>query len=97
MIRTAPNHAVSLKQQRTSIDNGVADVTCAPITRTVRGTRSEVEVDLEEGLLEASVITFDNIVTLPKYILASGPVGQLGFAKRAQVDRALRYALDIQY
>jgi mRNA-degrading endonuclease toxin of MazEF toxin-antitoxin module len=47
--------------------------------------------------MEASVITFDNIVTLPKDILASGLVGHLGLAKRAEVDRALRYALDIQY
>jgi len=72
-------------------------VTCAPITRTVRGIRSEVEVGPDEGLLEVSVITFDNIVTLPKDILASDRIGQLSVAKRAQLDRALRYSLDIQY
>lgn len=72
-------------------------VTCAPITRTVRGIRSEVEVGPEEGLPEVSVITCDNIVTLPIDVLASTRVGHLGLGKRAELDRALRYALDIQY
>ena len=72
-------------------------VTCAPITRTVRGIRSEVEVGAEEGLPEVSVITCDNIVTLPVGLLASSPVGHLSLGKRAELDHALRYALDIQY
>lgn len=72
-------------------------VTCAPITRTVRGIRSEVEVGPDEGLPEESVITCDNIVTLPFSMLAASPVGNLSLAKRAALDRALRYALDIQY
>lgn len=72
-------------------------VTCAPITRTVRGIRSEVEVGPEEGLPEVSVITCDNIVTLPRGMLASNRVGHLNLGKRAELDHALRYALDIQY
>lgn len=72
-------------------------ITCAPITRTVRGIRSEVAVGPEEGLPEVSVITCDNIVTLPVAMLASSPVGHLGLGKRAALDYALRYALDIQY
>ena len=75
----------------------LAAITCAPITRTVRGIRSEVEVGPEEGLPEVSVITCDNIVTLPKAMLASNPVGHLSLGKRAALDHALRYALDIQY
>jgi mRNA-degrading endonuclease toxin of MazEF toxin-antitoxin module len=43
------------------------------------------------------VITCDNIVTLPIDVLASTRVGHLGLGKRAELDRALRYALDIQY
>lgn len=35
-------------------------VTCAPVTRTMRGIRSEVEVRVEEGFPESSVITCDN-------------------------------------
>lgn len=72
-------------------------VTCAPITRTIRGIRSEVEVGPEEGLPEVSAITCDNIVTLPIGVLASSRVGHLGIGKRAELDHALRYALDIQY
>ena len=40
-------------------------VTCAPITRTIRGIRSEVEVGSAEGLPEPSVITCDNLITIP--------------------------------
>jgi mRNA interferase MazF len=72
-------------------------VTCAPIARTIRGIRSEVAVGLDEGLPEASVISCDNLITIPKAILDAAPVGRLGPAKRAALDRALRYALDIQY
>ena len=72
-------------------------VTCAPITRTVRGIRSEVEVGPEEGLPEVSVITCNNIVTLPISMLAGSRVGHLSLAKRAALDHALRYALDVQY
>jgi len=72
-------------------------LTCAPITRTIRGIRSEVRVGMEEGLPEDSVITCDNIVTIPKAIFDSAAVGSVGLPKRAALDRALRYALDIQY
>ena len=72
-------------------------VTCAPITRTIRGIRSEITVGADEGLPDAIVITCDNIVTLPKTMLAEEPVGRLHLEKRAALDGALRYALDIQY
>ena len=69
----------------------------APITRTTRGIRSEVRVGVDEGLPEDSVITCDNVITIPKATLDAPPVGHIGVAKRAELDRALRYALDIQY
>ena len=72
-------------------------VTCAPITRTIRGIRSEVEIGSDEGLPEVCVISCDNIVTVPITALDSEPVGQIGGPKRAELDRALRYALDIVY
>lgn len=72
-------------------------VTCAPITRTIRGIRSEITVGADEGLPDASAITCDNIVTLPKAMLAEDAVGHLGLEKRAALDQALRYALDIQH
>lgn len=75
----------------------LASVTCAPITRTIRGIRSEVGVGSEEGLPESSVINCDNVVTVPKAVLAERPLGRLDVEKRVALDRALRYALDIQY
>lgn len=72
-------------------------VICVPITRTIRGIRSEVEVGSEEGLPEVSVITCDNIVTVPIALLSSSRVGHLNSGKRAELDHAIRYALDIQY
>jgi mRNA interferase MazF len=72
-------------------------LTCAPITRTIRGIRSEVEVGPEEGLPVPSVVSCDNLVTVPKAELEADLAGRLGLEKRVQLDRALRYALDIQY
>ena len=72
-------------------------VTCAPITRTIRGIRSEVEIGTDEGLPTPCVITCDNIITIPIAQLDPEPVGQLDAPKRAQLDQALRYALDILY
>jgi mRNA interferase MazF len=72
-------------------------LTCAPITRTIRGIRSEVGVGAHEGLPEDSVITCDTIVSIPTARLDAAPVGRVGAPKRAALDRALRFALDIRY
>ena len=72
-------------------------VTCAPITRTMRGIPSEVEVGEEYGLPEIAVINCDNVVTVAKTDLDPEPVGHLDSATRARLDRALRYSLDIIY
>lgn len=72
-------------------------VTCAPITRTRRGIRSEVHVGPDQGLPEVSVISCDNLVTIPQPSLDPRPVGHLDEIKRAELDRAQRYALDIRY
>lgn len=72
-------------------------VTCAPITRTMRGIRSEVRVGPDHGLPETSVISCDNVLTVPQGLLDPEAVGHLDEVKRAELDRALRYALDIVY
>lgn len=72
-------------------------LTCAPITRTIRGIRSEIEVGADEGLPERSVITCDNLITVPTVVLDTAPVGRLDLDGRVRLDRALRFALDIQY
>jgi len=72
-------------------------LTCAPITRTVRGIRSEVDVGPDHGLSSASVIDCDSLITVPVEVLDRRPVGRLDASSRAELDAALRYALDIQY
>lgn len=75
----------------------LTSVTCALITRTVRGIRSEVEVGPEGRLSEPCAVNCDNLITVPISRLDPHPAGRLGEFKRAQLDRALRYALDIVY
>jgi mRNA interferase MazF len=75
----------------------LTSVTCAPITRTVRGIRSEVPVGPEHGLPEECVISCDNLITIPVQVLDDEPVGHLDESARALLDYALRYALDIVY
>ena len=72
-------------------------MTCAPITRTIRGIDSEVEIGPDQGLDERCVINCDNVVTISKLSLDASPVGRLDEPKRAELDKALRYALDILY
>ncbi len=72
-------------------------VTCAPITRTTRRVRSEVPVGPDQGLPEPSVISCDNVITVPLADLDPEPLGHLDEVTRAELDRAIRYALDIVY
>ena len=51
-------------------------VVCVPITRTIRGIRSEVEVGEPEGLPSASVIGCDTVLTIPKSALDAQPARQ---------------------
>jgi mRNA interferase MazF len=58
---------------------------------------SEVEIGPDDGLPETCVINCDNVLTVPLEDLNELPVGSLDEIKRSQLDRALRYALDIVY
>ena len=72
-------------------------ITCAPITRTIRRIRSEVEIGPAQGLPEPSVISCDDVITIPATHFDEERVGQLDLETRIRLDQALRYALDIQY
>ena len=63
----------------------------------MRRIGSKVAIGPHQGLPEAYVILCDNIITVPTVSLDSEPVGQLDEFSRAQLDSALRYALDIIY
>jgi len=75
----------------------VIAVVVAPISRTIRDIASEVRLGLEEGLPQESAASCDNLLTLPKDRFDPSPAGQLGADKIVELDRALRFALDINY
>ena len=71
-------------------------VTVAPITSTAKGLRSEVAVGPANGLEHDSVISLDNVVTIPVSLLGR-TVGFLTTDQEALLARAvvLAYDLDI--
>ena len=75
----------------------LTSVACAPITRTIRGIHSEIELGPEHGLPEPCVISCDNVITIPIDAFDDEPVVNLDEITRARLDQALRYALDIVY
>ena len=81
---------------RTAVIPMLHTVACAAITRTVRGIPAEVEVGRAEGLPHPGVINCDSIMAVPKAALDPDPLGKLDAVKRAELDRALRFALEIR-
>ena len=69
-------------------------VVVAEVTTTIRGIPTEVKVGPREGLPRVSVVTLENLATIPKDWLRER-AGALGGAKAAQVDEALRFALEL--
>jgi mRNA interferase MazF len=70
-------------------------VTVAPITTTIRGLSTEVPVGRRNGLDQASVISCDNIVTVPAAAL--GPqIGYLLPAQEAALTKAVQAAFDLE-
>lgn len=69
-------------------------VTVAPITTTVRGLSTEVQVGPENGLDGACVVNCDNIVTVPKDALGR-QLGVLLDAQEPALAEAVRSAFDL--
>ncbi len=72
-------------------------VTVAPITTRVRGIASEVVLGRREGLPPRSVASCDNLQTIRKELLDPQPLGRLGPSKLRELDRAIRFALEIRW
>jgi mRNA interferase MazF len=69
-------------------------VTVAPITSTVRGLSTEVLVGPANGLRRESVVSCDNIVTVP--LSSLGPqVGFLLDEQETALTQAIRAAFDL--
>ena len=76
------------------IDSRFATVVCAPVYTEGEGLSTQVHVGTNDGLKHASWITCDNLVSLPKSRLTDY-VGALSRASIAEMNRALRAALDL--
>jgi mRNA interferase MazF len=69
-------------------------VTIAPITTTVRGLSTEVQVGTGNGLGEQSVVACDHITTIPAASLGR-QIGRLLDAQEADLTSAIRAAFDL--
>jgi len=72
----------------------LARVSVAPITTTIRGLSSEVPVGSANGLDNDSVVSCDNILTVPVSRLGRH-VGYLLPAQEAQLSESIRAAFDL--
>ena len=75
----------------------LSGVVIAPISRTIRDIASEVRLGPEQGLPEECAASCDNLLTVPKDRFERSPVGVLAAHKMIELDRALRFALEISY
>jgi mRNA interferase MazF len=69
-------------------------VTVAPITTTIRGLSTEVPVDTANGLAEPSVVSCDNVTTIPASALG-GQIGVLLDHQEPPLSEAIRAAYDL--
>lgn len=69
-------------------------VTVAPITSTIRGLSTEVPVGVANGLNQDSVVSCDNILTVPTSALGRH-VGYLLPRQEAELAEAIRNAFDL--
>ena|SRR5437660_12619122 len=67
---------------------------CAPIYSNGEGLSTQVAIGIEEGLKHPSWISCDNLISIRKTELTQY-VGSLSPAKLAELNRALRMALDL--
>ena len=69
-------------------------VTVAQITTTIRDIPVEVILSEKDGLPQKCVINADNITTIPKSLLLK-KICPLPFEKLSQLNKAIKFALDI--
>jgi mRNA interferase MazF len=69
-------------------------VTVAPITTTIRGLSTEVPVDAANGLAGPSVVSCDNITTVPTTAVGA-QIGVLFDPQEAALSNAIHAAFDL--
>ena len=73
----------------------LARVTVVPITTTLRGLSTEVPVGPRNGLDHPSVVSCDNVVTIPKLALGR-QIGRLLPEQEPALTAALHAAFDLE-
>ena|SRR5271157_3599977 len=77
------------------LDSRFTTAICAPVFTSGQGLSTQVAVGPDEGLKHASWIMCDHLLSLRKSDLTNF-VGSLPAAKLAELNRALRMALDLR-
>jgi mRNA interferase MazF len=72
----------------------LASVTVAPITTTIRGLSTEVPVDSANGLAGPSVVSCDNISTIPTNAMGE-QIGLLLDHQEQSLSEAIQAAFDL--
>lgn len=72
----------------------LSTLTVAPITTTIRGLSTEVPVDMANGLAGPSVISCDNVNTIPASALGA-QIGVLLHRQEPALSNAIRAAFDL--
>jgi mRNA interferase MazF len=81
---------------RSAIVDLLANVTVAPLTRTMRGIASEVVLEPSQGVPTRCAVSLDNLLTVPKNCLSS-KITSLSAETMNAVCEAIHFALDLPY
>ncbi len=79
---------------REAVRPHLSTVTVAPITTTIRGLSTEVAVGPDNGLEVPSVVSCDNVTTVPKTVLGR-QIGILVDRQERDLSDAIRAAFDL--
>lgn len=79
---------------RELVRSHLSTVTVAPITTTIRGLSTEVPVDRANGLAGPSVVSCDNVNTIPASALGT-QIGVLLDRQEPALSNAIRAAFDL--
>jgi mRNA-degrading endonuclease toxin of MazEF toxin-antitoxin module len=89
-----PGFYVVVSRNFVAGNDDISTVVCAPVYSEILGLKSEVELDVEDGLSHDSAIRCDFLTLMFKRKLTQF-VGTLPPAKIKELNRALRYALEL--
>ena len=89
-----PSFYVVVSRNFVARNDDVSTVICAPVYSEILGLRSEVVLGAEDGVIHDSSIRCDFLTLMFKRKLTHF-AGTLSAAKMKELDRALRYALEL--